>query len=207
MADNISINTGSTLSVAAESIGGAYLQRVKLAIGVVDTDNGDVSATNPIPITGSTTVINTVSTLVASVGSIVTITGSTTVVSVGSIVSVTGSTTLVNAPSFSSANATATTAGTGILIPSTATNSIYITSLLISNGLTAGTISLGYATGVTAPTTSAIIFPTMYFAANCGTTYPLPINTPVKLPASTNLVFTVTSTGSITVFATYYVAP
>src|SRR5579862_3064727 len=53
MPDNVSITPGSGDTIAAELISGAKLQRIKLAIGVVDTDNGDISASNPMPVSGT----------------------------------------------------------------------------------------------------------------------------------------------------------
>lgn len=50
MSDNISVTPGAGAVVAAESIDGALLQRVKLAIGGSGVDIGDVSTTNPMPI-------------------------------------------------------------------------------------------------------------------------------------------------------------
>jgi len=99
-----------------------------------------------------------------------------------------------------------TGASTVILIPSTATNSIYITSIVISNGLTAGTIYLGYGATATAPTGAAILIQPLYFAANGGMVYPVPQQTPFKLPASTNFIFTTATTGTLSATATYYVA-
>ena len=49
MTDNISVTPGTGATIAAENIGGILIQRVKLSLGVVDTDNGDVSATQPLP--------------------------------------------------------------------------------------------------------------------------------------------------------------
>ena len=60
--DGIQINTGTGPIVAAELIGTAALQRVKLAIGAVDTDSGDISVSNPMPITGTGLVIASVTT-------------------------------------------------------------------------------------------------------------------------------------------------
>ena len=50
MADNINVTPGTGATIAAELIGGALLQRVKLAVGALDVDNGDISSANPMPI-------------------------------------------------------------------------------------------------------------------------------------------------------------
>src|ERR1017187_7190174 len=53
MSDNITVTPGTGATIAAENISGALLQRVKLSIGNLDVDDGDISATNPMPITGT----------------------------------------------------------------------------------------------------------------------------------------------------------
>lgn len=57
MADGFSANdsTGTPQTIDTEALGSGEVQRVKLAIGVRDTDNGDVSATNPMPVADSVT--------------------------------------------------------------------------------------------------------------------------------------------------------
>lgn len=50
MADNINVTPGTGATVAADDIGGALHQRVKVVIGADGTSNGDVSATNPMPV-------------------------------------------------------------------------------------------------------------------------------------------------------------
>lgn len=49
--DNINVTPGIGATIAAENISGALIQRVKVSIGNLDVDNGDISATNPMPIT------------------------------------------------------------------------------------------------------------------------------------------------------------
>lgn len=93
MADNVNITEGSGKVIAADDISSVLYQRVKVVIGVDGTNSGDVSASNPIPITGSTTIIGTVAvsgntTLVGTV----TITGNTTILGT---VTITGSTAVV----------------------------------------------------------------------------------------------------------------
>jgi len=52
MADNTTLNTGTGGDViATDDIGGIKVQRVKFIIGNDGVNNGDVSATNPLPIT------------------------------------------------------------------------------------------------------------------------------------------------------------
>jgi hypothetical protein len=49
MADNVTITPGSGASVAADDIDGVLYQRVKLIEGADGVNNGDVSASNPLP--------------------------------------------------------------------------------------------------------------------------------------------------------------
>jgi len=52
MADNIAVTEGSGKNVAADDVGGAMYQRVKVAVGT-DGSATDVSSSNPMPITAS----------------------------------------------------------------------------------------------------------------------------------------------------------
>lgn len=56
MPDNVGYTPGSGAIVAADDIGGVLHQRVKLALGAAGTNDGDLSATNPMPVTGSVAV-------------------------------------------------------------------------------------------------------------------------------------------------------
>jgi len=56
MADNINVTPGTGAVIAAELIGGALVQRVKLALGDLDADAGDVSMANPMPVEGNVAV-------------------------------------------------------------------------------------------------------------------------------------------------------
>lgn len=60
MADNVGYTPGSGAIVAADDIGGVLHQRVKLALGADGTNDGDLSATNPMPVTGSVAVTTAV---------------------------------------------------------------------------------------------------------------------------------------------------
>jgi len=60
MADNVGYTPGSGATVAADDIGGVLHQRVKLTLGADNTSDGDVSASNPMPIAGSVGVAGTV---------------------------------------------------------------------------------------------------------------------------------------------------
>ena len=51
MADNVGYTPGTGAIVAADDIGGVLHQRVKLALGADGTNDGDLSATNPMPAT------------------------------------------------------------------------------------------------------------------------------------------------------------
>lgn len=56
MADNVGYTPGSGAIVAADDIGGVLHQRIKLTLGADGTNDGDLSATNPMPVTGSVAV-------------------------------------------------------------------------------------------------------------------------------------------------------
>lgn len=73
MADNIEVTPGTGKTVAADEIAGALHQRVKITIGADGTNDGDVSSTNPLPISdagGSITVDGTVAVTNAGITSI-----------------------------------------------------------------------------------------------------------------------------------------
>jgi hypothetical protein len=50
MPDNIGYTPGSGASVAADDIGGALYQRMKLVEGADGVNDGDISAANPLPV-------------------------------------------------------------------------------------------------------------------------------------------------------------
>jgi hypothetical protein len=50
MADNVAITPGAGASIATDDIGGQHHQRVKVVIGADGVSNGDVSASNPLPV-------------------------------------------------------------------------------------------------------------------------------------------------------------
>ena len=52
MADNIGYTPGAGATIAADDIGGALHQRVKMVLGADGVTNGDVSLANPMPIQG-----------------------------------------------------------------------------------------------------------------------------------------------------------
>lgn len=54
MADNVGYTPGSGATVAADEIDGVLHQRVKLTIGADGVNSGDVSSSNPLPITAPT---------------------------------------------------------------------------------------------------------------------------------------------------------
>ena len=58
MADNVNVTPGTGTVIAADDIGGVQHQRVKVVIGADGISNGDISASNPMPITGSVTATN-----------------------------------------------------------------------------------------------------------------------------------------------------
>ena len=55
MADNVLITPGAGDTIAADDVGGVKLQRVKLVLGADGVNDGDVAATNPVPVTGTLT--------------------------------------------------------------------------------------------------------------------------------------------------------
>lgn len=50
MADNIGYTPGSGAVIAADDIGGALHQRVKMVVGADGVSDGDVSLANPLPV-------------------------------------------------------------------------------------------------------------------------------------------------------------
>ena len=52
MADNVAITPGSGATAAADDIGGVLFQRVKVVHGADGVNNGDVAASNPLPVAG-----------------------------------------------------------------------------------------------------------------------------------------------------------
>lgn len=55
MADNVGYTPGVGATVAADEIAGALHQRIKLTLGADGVNDGDVSSTNPLPVTGGLT--------------------------------------------------------------------------------------------------------------------------------------------------------
>jgi hypothetical protein len=53
MADNVNVTPGTGATLAADDIGGILYPRQKLTIGADGVDGGDVSASNPLPVTGT----------------------------------------------------------------------------------------------------------------------------------------------------------
>src|SRR5258706_5290396 len=57
MADNVIVTPSASYTVAAEDIGASVeVQRVKIVLGTVDVDGGNVGLTNPMPVTGTVAV-------------------------------------------------------------------------------------------------------------------------------------------------------
>jgi hypothetical protein len=98
-----------------------------------------------------------------------------------------------------------TAASTVILVPSAATGCLYITSLVVSNGPSQGSVYFGASVGATAPTGSGILILDIYNAAYACSV--LDVNQPVKVPASNNFTATTVSGTTTSLFATWYVAP
>lgn len=89
MADNVAITPGTGATIATDDIGGAQYQRVKLTLGADGANDGDVSASNPVPVTGGLTDAQLRATPVPVSGT-VTISDGSGPVTVDGTVSVTG---------------------------------------------------------------------------------------------------------------------
>ena len=55
MADNVAVTPGSGATLAADDIGGVLYGRTKIVLGNDGVNGGDVSSTNPMPVTGALT--------------------------------------------------------------------------------------------------------------------------------------------------------
>lgn len=53
MVDNVGYTPGIGSTVAADEIGGILFQRMKMIIGIDGVNSGDISAVNPMPVTGT----------------------------------------------------------------------------------------------------------------------------------------------------------
>ena len=153
MADGIQINTGTGPVIATELIGTAMLQRVKLAVGNVDTDSGDISATNPIPITGTVSISSMPSIVVSSVA-----TGTFTVSSMPTtFVTMNGTQSYPN--KFQAYCLATTSAGGGVIVVTSGANTIYVTDILVS-------VPTAMNVGLYSETTGPLVYG--YLAANGG---------------------------------------
>lgn len=70
MADNVDITPGAGKTIATDDIGGVQYQRFKLTLGADAANDGDVSATNPIPAKLKTSGTATTSAVGASIASV-----------------------------------------------------------------------------------------------------------------------------------------
>jgi len=57
MADNVAVTAGSGTSIAADDISSVWYQRVKMVIGADGTNDGDIAATNPMPVSAAYKVV------------------------------------------------------------------------------------------------------------------------------------------------------
>lgn len=77
MSDNTTLNTGTGGDViASDDIGGVKFQRIKLILGDDGSNDGDISAANPLPITGALSAVgvsNVVSVAAVGVSNVVSI--------------------------------------------------------------------------------------------------------------------------------------
>lgn len=101
MADNVPVTTGSGISIGADEITGVKYQRIKLIHGADGVNAGDVASGNPLPVTGSTSILNVVSvTGSTAIVNTPTVTGSVAIVNTPSVTipAITGSVAIVNTP-------------------------------------------------------------------------------------------------------------
>lgn len=66
MSDSVGYTPGTGALIAADNVGGVLHQRVKLTIGADGVNDGDVSAANPLPVSGAVSVTGTVPVSLAS---------------------------------------------------------------------------------------------------------------------------------------------
>ena len=57
MADNVAVTEGAGTSIAADDISSVLYQRVKMVIGADGTNDGDIAATNPMPVSAAYNVV------------------------------------------------------------------------------------------------------------------------------------------------------
>jgi hypothetical protein len=58
MSDNLPVSPGTGATIAADDVGGVLHQRVKVVIGADGVSDGDISAANPMPVTGTVAISN-----------------------------------------------------------------------------------------------------------------------------------------------------
>lgn len=110
MADNIAVTPGTGAVVAAEACSGtanALVQRIKLVLGATDTDGGNVSSVNPLPVLSGTAG----NFLVSAVGTVTVVSG-TAANLLASITGTVGVNTIVVVSSGTAANFLAQVSGT-----------------------------------------------------------------------------------------------
>jgi len=149
MADGIQINTGTGPIVAAELIGTAALQRVKLVLGNVDTDSGDVSVSNMLPITGTGLTIASIATGTVNVVNVI----SASNVTVASVA--TGTMNVVNVLSASGVTVASVATGTmnvvntvtvtaaNVTVASVATGTMNVVNVLSASNVTVASVATG----------------------------------------------------------------
>lgn len=204
MADNISVTPGTGADVGADLIGGILFQRVKLIVGADGTNDGDVAAANPLPVTISSGTV-TISGVVAVTGSTtivgtVTVTGSTSVINT---VAVTGNTAVLNVVSV-----TGNTAVLNVVSVTGSTSVISMPTVTITGSTTViGTVTVTGSTSVI--NTVAVTGSTTVLGGTAGTAGTNVISVqgiasmvPVTVTGSTTVIGTVTVTGSTSVINT-----
>lgn len=173
MADNITVTPGSGSTIAAELLSGstiALVQRIKMVLGNLDVDGGDVSTTNAMPVTGSTTILGTVTVTgsTAIVGT-VTITGSTAIIGT---VTITGSTAIIGTVTITGStsviNTVTITGSTAIIGTVTVTGSTIYVPGIIGNG-SATAAATGSAVQITTASVACIYAVLIGKTANAGT--------------------------------------
>jgi hypothetical protein len=156
MSDNIGYTPGSGATIAADNVGGALHQRVKMVIGADGVNDGDVSSANPLPVSGPLTDTQLRADALSTVDVVVTLTGAAaqtaTVNNILESVAGAAGTAVDNIRSGSVQVISTGTAGTFIFEQSNdGTNWVTLpvwTAALASGGPTAGAITASASAGV-----------------------------------------------------------
>lgn len=182
MADNISVTTGSGIAIGGDLIASVLYQRVKLIAGIDGVNDGDIAATNPLPVSVSGGTIG----LNGSVGAVsLTAANFNVVVSNGTIVVNTAST-LATSPTAANFN------------------------VVVSNGtITVNTISTTAVTQATAANLNVVVSNGTILVNTCSTlaTSPTAANFNVVVSNGSIVVNTISTTALVVSQATLALRP